>query len=651
MDSKVLKDLDFERVLNTLSKFLNTNIGHKYLYSIKPLGEEDRVFQRKAVEQLEGIFKKGVILPLYDFEGSPHVLEKIRVASNLSSHEFLEISNLLHNYVKLYEVLYNTVMIEKLPSVEFVKPILSATRKNIDDEGKIRDDATLKLKELTLLKKHIDAKLKGVLSQLLEDYYKKGMLREKFYTMKNHRYVFPFRPEVSPSGIVHGYSHTDKTIFVEPYEIVDIQNKLVKVEDERKEEEDRIRRNLIETLNENYETIKDIHDKIGWIDFLHAVALYKEEKGGVFVDKSDALYVKNLRHPVLVEIKGYENVVPFSIDRFSKKGLFISGPNAGGKTVVLKNIGIVALSYMYGLPVLAEKAEIFPVKSVFTVGFTNEQDISEGKSTFSGIIEEIKNIVEHAERGSIVLFDEPFSFTDPQEGEALQESIVNYLIDRGVYVFLTTHMWGLKFFAEAHPEIENATMLFDAASGMPLYRFKIGMMGKSHAIEIAENIGLPNSIIEYAKKRIAGEGSRVVDIITRLEKEEAELLEREKRLKDKEDEVNEREKRLKKYGKKLIKAEYEKVEKELKELLKELHKERKIKEKIKKVQVARKQIQKLKEDVDIYKNPAEHPEIGKNYRIKPTGMIGTLLEIRRKNAIVQIGNVQMEVPLEYLFEL
>ncbi len=651
MHSKVLKDLDFERVLDTLSKFLATYSGKKHLRLLKPLYRKERIFREQAVRDIDKLRDKGVILPLYDFEGIENTIERIRVGSKLSPHEFINILDLLQNYVKLYEVLYNTVLKAVLPSPELIKHVISRLRSSIGEDGRLREDASVRLKELNEKKKQVEERLKRMLSELLEDYYKKGVLREKFYTIKNHRYVFPFKAEVSSRGIVQGYSNTDRTIYVEPYELVDIQNELVKVEDERKEEEEKIVRELVQILTENYDTIREIHDKIGMVDFLNAIATYKEEKGAVFVNESDALYVKNLRHPVLVEIKGYEKVVPLSIERFNKKGLFISGPNAGGKTVVLKSIGMMALSYLYGLPVIAERAEIFPVSSVYTLGFTNEQDITQGKSTFSGMIEEIKSIIENVENNSLVLFDEPFSLTDPQEGEALAEAIVLYLIKRGAKVFLTTHMWGLKFLAEDHPDLQNATMLFDPVSEKPLYRFRIGRMGKSHAIKTAESIGLPSEITEYAKKRISGGQGRVVDLIARLEKEEAELIEKLKRVEEMERQVAKKEEKLKKEGKKLIMAEYEKVEKELKNLLRELHRESKLKQKIKKVQIARKVIEERKKGVEIYDRPAENPEVGKEYRIKPTGVIATLVELRKKTAIVQVGKAKIEVPMDSLFEV
>ncbi len=651
MYSKVLKDLDFERVIEALSKFLITESGRNYLKSLEPLSDSERDLQERVVIQFERLIDNGVSFPLYNLKDGKTVLEKIRIGSKLSSHEFRNLHDFLKEYVRLYEVVFNTDIKDTLPSPELIRHVIRTLSKNIGPEGEIRDDATDVLRELTQKRKRIEDRLKRTLNALLEEYFKKGLLREKFYTIKNHRYVFPFKTESHPDGIVQGYSNTDRTIYVEPYSIVDIENELVKVEDERKEEIERIVRELVELLSENYGIIAEIYEKVAWVDFLYAVAQFKSAKEAVFVKESDALYVKDFRHPVLVDIKGYENVVPFSIERFQKKGLFISGPNAGGKTVVLKSIGTIALSYIYGLPVIAEKAEIFPVNSVFTIGFTNEQNIVEGKSTFSGMIEEIKNVVNNVEEESIVLLDEPFSLTDPEEGEALAEGIVEYLLDRGARVFLTTHLWGLKFFGEEHPEIENATMLFDMETEKPLYRFRLGRMGKSHAIQIAEKIGLPESIIEYAKSRLTEGQGKVLDLIARLEEEEGTLVRRLREVESLQQELMERERRLKRQGKKLILMEYDKVQKELKEMLRELYREAKRDKKIKKVQEARKHIEEKKKEVDKFEKPAKKPEVGKNYRIKPTGIIATLVEIKKKKAIVQIGKAHMEVPLESLYEV
>lgn len=651
MHSKALKDLDFERVIFSLSKSLSTHSGKRYLQSIKPLSDSKRSFHEKALIDIEKLRKKGVILPLYDFEGIEKTIEKIRVGSKLLPREFIGVLDFLQNYVKLYEVLYHSVIREQLPSPEIIKYVIRKLKRTIGENGYIKDDASERLRNLIEKKQRIEEKLKKVLADLLEDYYKKGMLREKFYTIKNYRYVFPFKTEVFPKGIVQSYSNSDKTIYVEPYEIVDIQNELVKLGDEKKEEEERIIRELLQVLSENYETIKEIYERIGWIDFLNAIAIYREEFGAVFVKESDALYVENLRHPLLVEVKGYDNVVPLSIERFDKKGLFISGPNAGGKTVVLKSIGLIALSYLYGLPIIADKVEIFKLDSVYTLGFENEQDIIKGKSTFSAMLEEVKHIIDKAAEGSIVLFDEPFSLTDPEEGNALAEAIVLYLIQRGVRVFLTTHMWGLKFFAEEHPDICNATMLFDSTTGKPLYRFKIGRLGKSYAIETAKNSGLPSEILDYAKKRLSKGQGRVIELISRLEAEESELITKLERLSKKEKEIAEKEERLKKHGKRLIMAEYERVQRELRELLRELHRESRLKDKIKKVQMAKKYVEDQKEKIDLYDKPANTPKVGKNYRIKPTGIIATLIELRKKTAIVQVGKAKIEISKDNLFEI
>ena len=651
MHSKVLKDLDFERVFETLSKFLQTEAGKEYVKSLKPLSERERETQKKAVLDLEKLIENGVYIPLYDLKNGRGLLEKIRIGSRLTPSELRNALEFLQTYVKLYEVVYNTSLKPHLFSPELIRHVIRALSRNINESGEIREDATLELARLTEKKKKVEERLKNILSNLLEDYYKKGYLREKFYTIKNRRYVFPFKAEIHPQGVVQGYSNTDRTIYIEPYEIVDIENELIKVEDERKEEIERIIKRLVDALSESYAFIEEAYNKMAWIDFLQALARFKSTNKAVFVEKSDGLYIKNFRHPVLVEIKGYENVVPLTIEMFKKQGLFISGPNAGGKTVVLKSIGTIALSYLYGIPVIAEKAEIFPVKSVFTLGFTNEQDIIEGRSTFSGLIEEIKEIVENAGKDSMVLFDEPFSLTDPEEGQALAEAVITYLLEKGVRVFLTTHLWGLKFFAEEHPLLENATMLFDAATGKPLYKFRLGRMGKSHAIQIAQSIGLPQSIIERAKDRMTSGKGRVLDLIARLEEEEAALLKKLDEVERIKKELEEKELRLKKHGKKLVMMEYERVRKELKDMLRELYREQKNDKKIRLAQKARKYISEKLEEIDNFERPAENLQIGKTYKIKPTGTVAVLLEVNKKKAIVQVGKVKMEVPLESLYEV
>ncbi len=650
MSFKSLKDFDFLELKEIIAGYLSTSVGHRYLDALKPLPLLEIKEQSDMVIAFEHVIEKGNTLLKEDFPDLSAIIVKAKAEAILTGKELVSVMRFLQSYEMLYESITDIYAVSMLVSPRLFRHIKNGIAKSIDEEGVCKDDASPELKSIRERKRILEQHIRETIEKLMNIFDKSSVLRDRFYTIRNGRFVFPVKIDAQVSGIVHGYSKTEKTIYVEPYELVDRQNKMTKILNEEREEELRIKRELSEQIHEAASMMEDAYKLTGKIDFLNALALYKSENNAIFAEVGgDEIVFEDLYHPVLVNIMGKDRVKPLNL-KFDKKALLISGPNAGGKTVALKTIGIAALSIAYGFPLIASKVKIPFVNKVYTVGFTNEQDIISGKSSFSGMLKRLKNILDVVSSGDWVLMDEPFSITDPEEGAALAIAIIKYILSAKARCFVVTHLWPLKIFAEQNDDVVNATVLFDVNKGVPLFELKIGQMGQSHALDIASKEGIPFDIIQSSKQYLTQGNAEIADLYSKIEREEAEVREKLFELKERERDIHRREEKIKKMGKILARREYEKAEKEIKALLAGLYKQKDRKIAIKKAQQVRKLIKEKKKTVELYTKPVQNPIVGQKYRIKPIGIIAELVSIKNKSALVSIGKTKMQVPASNLYE-
>jgi DNA mismatch repair protein MutS2 len=346
-------------------------------------------------------------------------------------------------------------------------------------------------------------------------------LRERTVRIRNERFVLPLRAECRRrvKGVVHGYSASGNTAFVEPEGLVEKQNRIDKLRVRENREVSRVLWERTRTLIDFIEPLKRIQQAVTRIDLLCACAGFSIEYGLSAPTLSDepVLALLEARHPILLKMAferaegtpeeriaaAIREVVPLNVHlgkRFDI--LVITGPNTGGKTVALKTAGILSQMAASGLHIPAASVSQVPLYSAVLADIGDEQDIFQSLSTFSSHIKRIGLIIEKADSRSLVLLDELGSGTDPQEGEALGRAILADLLSRRVKVLASTHLSKLKEFAFSREGVENGCMEFDPDTLKPTYVLRIGIPGESNAIRIARRLGVPECILEEAEKAL-----------------------------------------------------------------------------------------------------------------------------------------------------
>ncbi|MEK8089913.1 endonuclease MutS2 [Thermithiobacillus plumbiphilus] len=375
-------------------------------------------------------------------------------------------------------------------------------RQSLDEDGQIKDQAST---ELARVRRQIQATRREI-RRILQGLLGRGDLaeawQEQLITLRAERYVLPVRTSHKGRvrGIVHDRSASGETLFVEPLDTIELNNQLIAQQQEERVELIRILQDLTALLGESAPLLEARLADIAQLDGLRAGALLGERYRGELPELAPqpAFALRELRHPLLCLQLGVEQVVPTDLSLGEhKRQLIITGPNTGGKTVLLKSVGLIhAMSYL-GLPVPARgRCGWFP--RILTV-IGDEQSIALNLSTFSAQLLRLREALDHASQDSLVLLDELGSGTDPREGGALGTAITEALRDRGSLSLVTTHLDALKHYALRESATEIASMRFDVEALRPTYQLQLGISGESHAIDIAQRLNLPDSITRRAR--------------------------------------------------------------------------------------------------------------------------------------------------------
>lgn len=390
----------------------------------------------------------------------------------------------------------------------------------VDDSGEVRDNAS---RELLRIRKEINEKsnrLRINLQKILRRVSDEELVTDEFVTIREGRFVLPIKAEHKRhlSGIIHGVSQTGSTVFLEPSEIVEMNNDLSLLLNEEKREVYRILSDLTSELGNDSEPLLRSVDILAHLDVVMARAKYALEFGGIKpeIAEDNFIYMKDIRHPLLVHSKGRERVKPLSIEfTGDKRGHLISGPNAGGKTVALKSIGLnlaLALSGIFPLGVCKTN-----IRTIFS-SIGDRQSIENDLSTFSSQMLQLKEILSYSTKDSLVLIDEIGSGTDPQEGGALAAGILDTLLELRAFFVATTHQSSLKTYALNREEIVNASLEFDETNLKPTYHFLSGIPGNSYAFVLAKNLGMSPLVLERASKYMGSRHSELEESISALQK-------------------------------------------------------------------------------------------------------------------------------------
>ncbi len=383
-----------------------------------------------------------------------------------------------------------------------------------DENGNIRDNASAELHRIRREIVSTSERLRNKLVSLLKRYNEDDLIQEQIITQRDGRSVIPVKAEHKRRvpGMIHSVSQTGQTIYIEPSETIDLNNELRSIEFAEQREIDRILRELTDRLRDSVHPILRSLEICGHLESVYAKSRFANSifalTPQLVVQRSPQELQFTLieaRHPFLIAKLGKEKTIPFTIElNNDQHTLVLTGPNAGGKTVLLKTVGMTLLLAYAGLPIPSGEGSIIPSIDGLYVDIGDSQSIADDLSTFSSHIQSLKNILAQVNEYSVVLLDEIGSGTAPEEGGALAESILEHLTKFAGFTIATTHYGRLAGYAEAVDGAINGSMEFVQTSLTPSYRFQIGIPGSSHAFEIAERYEMPRNIIKRARELAGG---------------------------------------------------------------------------------------------------------------------------------------------------
>ena len=408
--------------------------------------------------------------------------------------------------------------------VEEVKDIENFISEAINDEGVLKDDASIGLRDVRRQKQNINANIKEKFDELISNKNTQNAIQERIVTQRNDRYVIAVKTDFKGlvKGIEHDRSATGSTVYIEPLNVVSLNNKLREYEAREREEIRKILLRITEIVKTKKEEILEIKGILEKLDFIDAKTTYSVNKKCIVPKIINKEYLKlvEARHPLIDE----NIVVPINFELGNPENIMlITGPNTGGKTVTLKVAGLLTIMALSGIPIPAnEKTEIGYFHNVLA-DIGDEQSLEQNLSSFSGHVSKIKDIIENANSKSLVLMDELGSGTDPMEGAAFAMAIIDYLNKKHVTSIITTHYSEVKAYAFNTTGIKSASMEFNVETLSPTYRLLEGIPGESNALIIARKYGISEEIIENAKSYISEDNQRVEEMLKSIKEKNDKL--------------------------------------------------------------------------------------------------------------------------------
>ena len=534
MEQKTLAILEYDKIIEQLSSFATSEEGKNLCRKLKPdtSFKKIRLWQKNTADARNRIRLKGTSLSFRGVRNVGESLKRLEVGASLSGAELISISGVLtvagraKQYGKISgqdtgkqhaeeETEQEDSLTELFSFLEPLSQVNQEIKRCLISEDEVADDASPGLFAVRRKIKQTADRIHDSLSGLLNSY--RDYLTDAVVTQRDGRYCLPVKAEYKSKvpGMVHDASSTGLTLFIEPMLIVKLNNDLRELAQEEQREVEKVYESLSSQLSPYCRELADDVKYLRVLDMIFAKALYAAELDAAepqfSADRS--IDLKEARHPLIAKDK----VVPIDL-RLGKEFdlLVITGPNTGGKTVSLKTTGLLTLMGQAGLQIPAAEGSILGIFDDIYADIGDEQSIEQSLSTFSAHMTNIVHILGAADAHSLCLFDELGSGTDPTEGAALAMAILNFLHNMQTRTVATTHYSEIKVYALQTKGVENACCEFDVATLRPTYRLLIGVPGKSNAFAISKRIGLPDYIIEDAKKYIEAEDENFEDVIQKL---------------------------------------------------------------------------------------------------------------------------------------
>lgn len=525
---KAKKTLEYETILTALSQCCELETGREKILSLCPSPDPHEVKrQLKLTGEAKELLSSGRKPSLYTHPTMNDIVSRSQKGAILSQQELLRVASLLSSAASVRDAAdkigdgssIGAIFSRLIPD----KALESEIRRIVISEEQIADDASPELYSIN--KKINTANLK--IRESLQKYVTGsmgGFLQENIITTRNGRFVLPVKVEYKNAvkGMVHDTSASGSTVFIEPASVVELNNQIRILENERTREIERILNSLSRSVEGIAESLILDDYNITELSVIFAKAEYSYRIRAVepVIDDAYRLRFVKARHPLVDK----EKVVPINVELgFDFDSLVITGPNTGGKTVTLKTVGLLSMMLQTGLQIPVEEGSVACVFKNILADIGDEQSIEQSLSTFSSHMVTIVSMIELSDEGTLCLFDELGAGTDPVEGAALAAAILEHVRRKGSKIMATTHYAELKSYALETERVENASCEFDVNTLRPTYRLIIGTPGRSNAFLIAGRLGLDQSIIDDASELIGANDLRFEQLVEKLEADRIEM--------------------------------------------------------------------------------------------------------------------------------
>lgn len=530
MVDRTLSYLDYLKLVEIIFHFSSTPYIDDSVHQLKPLQKKSEIEERQdRIEAVLEVIKWDGKIPLTDIPDVRDVLKKISIDNSiLETQDFIRIAGFLEScegvssfLKKVYEK--KRFIEEASRNIKQLATLHKKISRSINRQGFIEDSASYELSRTRTELFTLRERIKKQLEKIMEKESIKPILQDSYISLRNNRYVIPLKPNFNEAlkGIVHDYSHSLKTSFVEPLDCVELNNSINILVNEEQEEEKKVLKELTDFTRGFREELEMNLGVVMELDLYHALSLFSLEFQCVRPELTDQGYmeIRNAVNPFIVLSKK-DGVVPIDIIMDTdKKVMIISGPNAGGKTAALKTIGLLSVMAKTGLFIPATGNPIVPLFSNIFALIGDEQDISMELSSFTAHMYGIKDLYDNACGNELILIDEVGGATEPQEASALAMGIIDAFVEKGCRVVVTTHLNIIKAYGYTRPFAVNVATSFESETAKPLYKLIYGTAGYSNAINVARNINLPQNIIEKSFAYLGKQEFMLNDLITGLEQE------------------------------------------------------------------------------------------------------------------------------------
>lgn len=685
--AKALEIIELTRVLEAIGRLCYGQQGRDLCLGLKPVAELAKVEEELSLAlDAKKLIGEGYAMPMRSYENLEECIRQLAVNDYVVELE--ELAKLRDSFLLQQEILgfWSEELASQFGhlygvSIRIPHPgdWLKMMGKILDEEGDVRADASPLLLQISRKLSGKRSELEREFERLARQYKKSGFLAEQGESFRNGRRVFSFQAEHKRKvrGLIHDASSSGKTAFIEPEEIMMINNEIFELEGDYRQEVIRLLRELCNQLRPDLALIKEGVVVIPILDCILARGRYAHSIGGhkPKVREEPVFHLLNAMHPLLISKLRGEGRKPVSFELLPGENgriLILSGPNAGGKTVLMKTVGLLQLMLQSGILIPASPDSEMGIFTSFFVEIGDQQSIEDDLSTYSSHLQHMKEIIGKADEKSLILIDEFGSGTDPKIGGAIAEAILDKIIRTGSYAVVTTHYGNLKSFGFNTPGVSNGAMIFDQENMSPTYQFELGKPGSSFAFEIADKTGFPRDVMQYARNKAGKNQIAIEDMLSNLQKERDDLQKRNTSLEAREKHLEQlirnyealkqdldvSKKRWKLERKEQNAGRISQLEKELQEAIKAVKDkqdlrtaEKKKKELGRKKEEVQQSLGKLREEVfreELEEFDIEQLKTGDHVQLRHGSTVGEILSIDKKEATVLAGAIRLNVPLHDL---